>query len=71
MHSVLFYPDKNAGSGQVDMIRETIINIIFYFLAENECPILFICDSNEIEALARCRLFQSWHRYYKDDREFS
>jgi len=47
------------------LVSPTIIKIIEYFIAEYDCPILFVCDADDIEDMVRYRLFKSWYSCYE------
>ena len=72
IHSIVFFPNidysqrkANRNLNMDELVSATIIKIIEYFIADYDCPILFVCDADDIEAMARYRLFKSWYSCYE------
>lgn len=65
IYSISFY-HEGSNSGYDENIRNTIIKIIFDFINEKNCPVLFICDMTDGLAESRLRLFTRCFNLFSD-----
>ncbi|WP_255490260.1 DUF6169 family protein [Emticicia sp. CRIBPO] len=59
VHEISFVP--NGDKSRFDQsIRHTIIDLMQIFIDKHECPVLYVCDSLDLRAECRSRLFKKW-----------